>query len=130
VHGVDGSLDLVRARTALAQAAADQRLALGDKLPVPPATVLIGEEYQVPAGIRAGGTAGLGLPSAYGPSVTSTSPSRTRTTVDASGPCSPPSKTHTPAAFISSFSTARSRMIGSRISGAGGSPTGWCMASM
>ncbi len=60
MHGADGRLDLVRAGAAPAQAAADQRLALGDQPLVPPAAVLVGEQDQVPAGVRAGRAAGLG----------------------------------------------------------------------
>ena len=51
------------------------------------------------------------LPSVYGPSVMSTSPSWTRTTVAVLGGCSPPAKTHAPAALISSLSASTSRMI-------------------
>ena len=43
------------------------------------------------------------LPSANGPSVVSTSPSSGRSTVAVLGGCSPPAKTHAPAAFISWF---------------------------
>ena len=39
------------------------------------------------------------LPSANGPSVMSTSPSWSRTTVAVLGACSPPAKTHAPAAL-------------------------------
>src|SRR5262249_24762994 len=52
------------------------------------------------------------LPSVYGPSVTSMSPSRYRTTVAVPGSCSPPPNTHTPASFISRVSASTSRMIG------------------
>src|SRR4029450_2875880 len=43
-----------------------------------------------------------------------------RRTVAVLGPCSPPAKTHAPAAFISAFSASRSAMISSRFSGGGG----------
>ena len=65
------------------------------------------------------------LPSANGPSVMSRSPPSARSTVAVSGGCRPPVKTQAPAARISAFTASMSRMIGSRISGGGGSPSGW-----
>ena len=59
------------------------------------------------------------LPSTNGPSVISTSPSCARTTVAVLGGCSPPVKTHAPAALISAFSASTSRMIWSRTLGRG-----------
>src|SRR5207302_9110459 len=69
------------------------------------------------------------LPSANGPSVSSTSPSWSRTTVAVLAACSPPLKTHAPAALISSTRAATSRITGSRTSGAGGGPSGWTTVS-
>jgi hypothetical protein len=65
------------------------------------------------------------MPSVNGPSVMSTSPSVARTTVATSAGCRPPVNTQAPAALISSLRAFMSRMIGSRISGGGGSPSGW-----
>ena len=65
------------------------------------------------------------LPSAKGPSVMSTSPSAARSTVAVSGGCRPPVNTQAPAALSSASTALTSRMIGSRISGGGGSPSGW-----
>src|SRR5690242_14594705 len=65
------------------------------------------------------------LPSAKGPSVTSTSPSEARSTVAVSGACRPPVNTHAPAARSSLSTASMSRMIGSSTSGGGGSPSGW-----
>ncbi len=65
------------------------------------------------------------LPSTYGPSVVSTSPFWNRTTVAVLGAWSPSEKTHAPAAFSSSFTAATSRLIWSRFTVGGGSPSGW-----
>ena len=65
------------------------------------------------------------LPSANGPSVTSTSPPAARSTVAVSGGCRPPVNTQAPAALSSASTASTSRMIGSRTSGGGGSPSGW-----
>ncbi len=59
VHRVDGCLDLVRAGLAAAQALPDQRLALRDELPVPPAAVLVGQQHQ--AALRRGAGRAPGL---------------------------------------------------------------------
>src|SRR5690606_12582195 len=65
------------------------------------------------------------LPSAYGPSVISTSPSLARSTVAVPGACRAAANTHVPEARISSLSASSLSMIGSRTSGGGGSPSGW-----
>src|SRR5262245_56011847 len=65
------------------------------------------------------------LPSMYGPSVITMSPSRACSTVDVLGRCSPALKTHTPASFICWSSVASWRMIGASTSGGGGSSSGW-----
>jgi hypothetical protein len=65
------------------------------------------------------------FPSANGPSVVSTSPSRGRRTVAVLGGCRPPANTHAPAALSSWLSASRSLMILSRTSGGGGPPAGW-----
>ncbi|CAM5738233.1 hypothetical protein SALBM311S_10262 [Streptomyces alboniger] len=70
------------------------------------------------------------LPSAYGPSVTSTSPSFGRSIVAVSGPCNPPAKTQAPAARSSSLYAWTRRMISDSSSGGGGSPpAGWTTLS-
>ena len=48
-----------------------------------------------------------------------------RSTVAVSGGCRPPVNTQAPAARISASTASISRMIGSRTSGGGGSPSGW-----
>ena len=73
---------------------------------------------------RTGVPPSISLPSAYGPSVTRTSPSRGRSTVEDSGPCSPPANTQAPASRRSWFRASRFCPISARTSGAGGSPTG------
>jgi hypothetical protein len=94
VHSVDGRLDLIGPRLGASEAPAHDRLAFGD------------------------------LPSTYGPSVTSTSLPRARSTVALLGGCRPRPNTQTPAAFISSFKASRFFAIGPRTSGAGGGPSG------
>jgi hypothetical protein len=69
------------------------------------------------------------LPSAKGPSVIRTSLPLARTTVAVPGSCSPPAKTHAPAARSSWLTTSRSRMIGSSFSGGSEPPVGWYIAS-
>src|SRR4051794_19526966 len=67
------------------------------------------------------------LLSRYGPSVVTTFPSRARAT-DVWG-SSPAANTHSPAARISALIPPSACMIGPRISGGGGSPSGWYIAS-
>lgn len=59
-----------------------------------------------------------------GPSVSSSSPSLTRTTVAVVGGKSPSEKTHAPADFISCVSAFTSRMMTSRFTDGGGGPSG------
>src|ERR1019366_5878404 len=59
------------------------------------------------------------LPSRNGPSVTSTSPSESLSTVAVLDGCSPPAKTHAPAARSSSLTAPTSAMICSMSAGAG-----------
>ena len=65
------------------------------------------------------------LPSANGPSVMSTSPRCTRTTVAVLGGCSPPVNTQTPAALASFDDRVDVAHHPRRTSGGGGSPSGW-----
>src|SRR6202043_1101325 len=69
------------------------------------------------------------LPSAYGPSVVSTSPALSRTTVAVLAGCKAPLKTHAPAAFISPITALASRLIFSMSKVGGGGPSGWLIAS-
>src|ERR1019366_4541349 len=64
------------------------------------------------------------LPSANGPSVVSTSLPCSRTTVAVLDACSPPEKTHAPAALSSWFRASSSAEIFARTSGAGSGPSG------
>ena len=59
MYGVDGCLGLVGPGPVAAQALADDRLALGDKRPVPARPVLVGQQDQVAVWRRAAGPAGL-----------------------------------------------------------------------
>jgi hypothetical protein len=59
MDGVDGGLELVRARVAALDARAHDRLAFGDQPPVPEPPVLFGQAGQPPVGADAGGAAGV-----------------------------------------------------------------------
>jgi hypothetical protein len=60
VYGGYRGLDLERSGLAAAKASAHKLVAFGDQGPVPAGAVLVGQADHGPAGVAAGGTAGLG----------------------------------------------------------------------